>query len=174
MGIFKRKKRKANKQGKILLAWIKEMKRQGYSNKQIKKKFEEKNYPGEFIDYLLQLNTGGIKMAKKKKEEFDEDDEEYEEEDNEDLVDDEDDDENEEDEDTEEEEDDDEDDEDDKPKKPVKNSYKKQKKEKKKAPKEKAESQATLTEILQGIQNQLTILDRRLQALEAYQFRTAT
>jgi DNA-binding transcriptional MerR regulator len=51
------------KQEVLLTEWITELKKLGYSNEQIKKKFMEKNYPSQFIEYLLELNKKEVKMA---------------------------------------------------------------------------------------------------------------
>lgn len=56
---------------------ILELKKLNYSNKQIKEEFIKRNYPSEFIDYLLKLNIREEKMEKE--EHNDLDDEELEE-----------------------------------------------------------------------------------------------
>lgn len=73
----------------ILTEYVAELKRLGFSNEQIKKKFEEKNYPSEFMEWLLQLNAPKEeKMAKEIVEEDEEEfeDDEVEEEDEEEVV----------------------------------------------------------------------------------------
>ena len=77
-----KKKRDTNKikeeqKQKILIDFISELRKNGYTNEQIKEKFKEKNYPKDFIDLL---NRKEVKM---KTEEYDEE-EDFEEEDEED------------------------------------------------------------------------------------------
>jgi hypothetical protein len=73
--LFKRKEKvNPDEQKEIILTeYINELKRLGFSNKQIKDKFIEKKYPNEFIDYLLK-NTKEVKPMSE--EEYDEDFEE--------------------------------------------------------------------------------------------------
>ena len=93
--LFRRKPKvveptKEEKKEILLTEIIAELRKTGYSDEQIKKKFQEKNYPKEFIDYLLKLNDKQEvkQMAKEKVEEDLEDEKDLE--DDEELSDDED------------------------------------------------------------------------------------
>lgn len=67
----------------ILYNIVSKYKKAGYSEKQIKKLFVEKNYPIEFVDFIFREMKGGKNMVKKK--EYIEEDEEVEEEDEEEF-----------------------------------------------------------------------------------------
>lgn len=79
-----RKKKKDLKENRehqmtILKELVLQMQKAGYSTKQIKKEFERKNYPEEFVDFLLELNYRRLKMGRKSKEEYEDEDDEPEE-----------------------------------------------------------------------------------------------
>jgi hypothetical protein len=77
--LFKKKEEvKDNRKEIILTEYITELRRLGFTDEQIVKKFQEKNYPKEFIDYLLQLKQEVKQMPKEdtELEEESEDDEE--------------------------------------------------------------------------------------------------
>jgi uncharacterized protein (UPF0305 family) len=79
---FKKKPEDTEKKREIILTeYITELRKLGFSNRQIKNKFIEKKYPSEFVDYLLQLNRKEVKPMTE--EEYDEDFEEEQEEEDE-------------------------------------------------------------------------------------------
>ena len=170
--LFKRKPKvveptKEEKKELLLTEIIAELRKIGYSDEQIQKQFKDKNYPKEFIDYLLKLNEKQEvkQMAKEKVEEDVEEEKEFDE--DEDMSE-----EDEEEEDSEETEDEDLEEETPKKKKVVSVS----KVEKK--PKEESKPELTLESVaavLQTVIQNQNDLAQRLQSIEAtlYRMRSA-